>query len=421
MSTAAEPFRREHQNVENADVIVIGGGPAGLAAALELKARGVARVMILDREPALGGAIRHCLHSPFGMREFGRVYFGPAYAQRLQRQAQDAGVDIRTGHSVVELGQDGTLLVTSALGVKTLKARRIVLATGAREKPRSVRLLPGDRPVGVITTGTLQSYVAFHGIMPFRRPLVIGSELVSFSALLTCLTHSARPVAMIEPEPYPLARSPFRWFPRLVGVPFHCGAAVTDIRGRGRVEEADIRLADGRILTVQCDGILLTGRFTPEAALLNASPMDVAAGSAGPLTDQDGRMANPLFFAGGNVLRAVETGGWAFREGRRVGAAVADDLAREPCNAPALPVTFTDPLKLVVPAILRPGGLERPAFRDFQLRFTRRVQGRLSLHLGGTEVWSKTGLWLPERRVLVPIPRAAFAASQVVFYFRETN
>ncbi len=420
MSTL-KPFQQMHETVPDADVIVVGGGPAGVAAALELKARGVAHVTILEREPALGGAPRHCTHSPFGMREFGRVYFGPAYARRLQRQAKDAGVDIRTGYSVVELGQDGTLQVTSARGVETLKARRIVLATGAREKPRSARLLPGDRPVGVITTGTLQSYAAFHGIMPFRRPLIVGSELVSFSALLTCLTHGARPVAMIEPEPEPLARSFFRWFPRLVGVTFHCRATLVDIRGSGRVEEADIRLADGRILTVTCDGVLLTGRFTPEAALLNASPVDVAAGSDGPMIDQDGRMANPIFFAGGNVLRAVETGGWSFREGRRVGAAIADDLAREPCNAKAVPVTFADPLKLAVPTMVRPEGLDRPAFRDFQLRFTRRVQGRLSLHLDGTEVWSKSGLWLPERRVLVPIPRAAFEASQIAFHFREGN
>ncbi len=84
-----------------------------------------------------------------------------------------------------------------------------MLATGAREKTRSARLLPGDRPVGIVTTGTLQSYVAFHGLMPFLRPLIIGSELVSYSALLTCLTHGARPAAMIEPETQPLTRAFF--------------------------------------------------------------------------------------------------------------------------------------------------------------------------------------------------------------------
>jgi len=419
--SANESIGRPYENDRDADVIVIGGGPAGVAAALEMKEHGVARVTIVEREPVLGGAPRHCAHSPFGMREFGRIYFGPAYARRLQQQARDAGIDIRTGHSVVELGQDGTLLVTSARGVERLKGRRIVLATGAREKTRSARLLPGDRPVGIVTTGTLQSYVAFHGLMPFLRPLIIGSELVSYSALLTCLTHGARPAAMIEPETHPLTRAFFHWFPRLAGVPFLCNAQLTDIRGRGRVEEADVRLSDGRTMTVQCDGVLLSGQFTPEAALLNASPVDVAVGSGGPMVDQDGRMVNPIFFAGGNVLRAVETGGWAFREGRRVGAAVANDLVREPCHSRAVHVSFPEPIKLVVPTMVRQLGLDQATFRDFQLRFARRARGRLSLHLDGREVWSKSGLWLPERRVLVPIPRAAIKAGAIVFNFVETS
>ncbi len=116
--SANESIGRPYENDRDADAIVIGGGPAGVAAALELKEHGVARVTIVEREPVLGGAPRHCAHSPFGMREFGRIYFGPAYARRLQQQARDAGIDIRTGHSVVELGQDGTLLVTSARGVR---------------------------------------------------------------------------------------------------------------------------------------------------------------------------------------------------------------------------------------------------------------------------------------------------------------
>ncbi len=197
------------------DVLVIGGGPSGVAAAIELRRQGAKRVVLLDREPALGGATRHCSHSPFGMLEFGRVYFGAAYGRKLTLEAEKAGIDIRIGHSVVELADNGSVLVASAHGAERIAAQRVIVTTGAREKPRSARLISGDRPLGVVTTGTLQSYLAFHGLLPFRRPLIVGSELVSLSAVLTCLTHGARPVAMIEPRTHALARAPLTWFPTI--------------------------------------------------------------------------------------------------------------------------------------------------------------------------------------------------------------
>ncbi|MCS0504996.1 NAD(P)/FAD-dependent oxidoreductase [Ancylobacter mangrovi] len=403
------------------DVIVVGGGPAGVAAAVELRRRGVERVVLLDREPELGGATRHCSHSPFGMREFGRVYLGAAYGRRLAQEAGQAGVDVRLGHSVVRMLDGGQLEVASARGVETLSARRLMIATGARERPRADRLLPGDRPIGVVTTGTLQAYVAFHGLMPFRRPVILGSELVSLSAVLTCLTHGARPLALLESAPHPLARAPFAWFPRIAGVPFHCGAEVIDIRGVDRVEAVAFRRSDGAVETLACDGVLLTGRFTPESALFRQSPIGVEAGSAGPAIDQDGRTADPVVFASGNILRAVETGGWAFREGRAVGRAIAADLARDAQVAPPVPVTFDPPVKLVVPGLLRRDAGTEPAFRDFQLRFLRRARGRLSLALDGSEVWSGEGTFLPERRILVPIPPGAAEAGAVHVRFREAG
>ncbi len=404
--------------MSDADVIVIGGGPAGVAAATELRRQGVAKVMLLDREPDLGGATRHCSHSPFGMREFGRVYFGAAYGRRLEVEAERHGVDIRTGHSVVKLGDEGSVTITSARGVETLAARRILVTTGAREKPRSARLLTGDRPIGVVTTGTLQSYVAFHGLMPFRRPVIVGSELVSLSAVLTCLTHGARPVAMIEPQPHALARAPLTWFPALMGIPFYKGTEIVDIIGRQRVEAVTIR-RNGQVETLACDGLLLTGQFTPESALLMQSTVGTDVGSAGARIDQHGRCVNPVYFAGGNVLRAVETGGWAFREGRAVGKALAVDLAGSEPADEIVPVSFDDPVKLVVPNMLRRGGGKSPAFADFQLRFLRRARGRLSLELDGRKVWDRRGHWMPERRILVPIPASAPETAHIHFRFEE--
>ncbi len=404
--------------MSDADVIIVGGGPAGVAAALELRRAGVPRVMLLDREPELGGATRHCSHSPFGMREFGRIYLGAAYGRRLTAEARRAGVDIRTGHSVVRLQPGGRLDVTAPEGVGTFRASRILVATGAREQPRSARLISGDRPVGVVTTGTLQAYVAFHGLMPFKRPLIIGSELVSLSAVLTCLGHGARPVAMADSEPRALAPAPFNWFPRLVGLPFHRATDLVDIRGTGRVEAATLRHANGREEPVACDGVLLTGRFTPESALFLQSALGVDRGSAGPAVDQDGRTHDPHCFAAGNLLRAVETGGWSFREGRAVGRAIARDLAGEPCATTTVAVGFDGPIKLVVPSLLR-ATRHAPALADFQLRVTRSARGRLALEIDGREVWSLRRHFLPERRILVPIPPAAFSADSVHFRLRE--
>ncbi len=400
----------------DADVIVIGGGPAGVAAAIELRRQGVDQVVLLDREAQLGGATRHCSHSPFGMREFGRVYFGAAYGQRLEREAQRAGIDVRMGHSVAQLGDGGEIKVTSAAGVSNLRGRRILLATGARERSRSSQLVPGDRPLGIVTTGALQAFVAFHGLMPFRRPLIVGSELVSLSAVMTCLTHGARPVAVIEQNPQALVRAPLGLFPAMMGIPMLRDTTIIDILGRSRVQQVVVGQGENH-RTFDCDGVLFTGRFMPEAALILQYGIALDQGSFGPAIDQHGRTRNPGIFAAGNVLRAIETGGWCFREGRAIAASLAVDLRNDPdCSTP-LVVTHDDPIKLVTPSLLRAAGPGRRALDHFQLRFQRRARGTLSLNIDGRPVWNRAGAWYPERRVLVPMPGEAQDASQVHFSF----
>src|ERR1700757_216076 len=152
------------------DVAIIGGGPAGVAAAVALRARGVARVVILEREASLGGVPRHCGHPPFGMHEFGQVMSGPAYARRLAAAASAAGVEILCAHSVVALRSGGVLDVATPEGRVEIRALRVLLATGAREAPRAARLIGGDRPLAVLNTGALQASVYLRSKIPFRRP-----------------------------------------------------------------------------------------------------------------------------------------------------------------------------------------------------------------------------------------------------------
>jgi len=402
----------------NSDVIVIGGGPSGVAAAIAMRKAGVGKITLLEREQHLGGATRHCSHSPFGMLEFGRIYFGLAYGKRLEKEVEKFDIDVRYGHSVAHLGERGELLVSNHAGLETLTGKRILVTTGVRETTRAARMVTGDRPVGVLTTGSLQSYVAFHNMMPFKRPVIVGSELVTLSAIWTCLGHGARPVAVLEPRSHALVGAPLNWFPTMIGIPFHRGAEIVDIVGRGRVEAVKIRRGAG-IETLECDGVLFSGQFTPEASLFETSGLAVDWGSAGPAVDQDGRCENPYYFAAGNILRAVETGGWAFREGRSVGRALAEDIQRDPSSAVPVKVTYDEPIKLVVPNLIRSGALLAGGLKDFQLRFVRRAQGTLSLQIDGREVWRRRAGWRPENRITVPRPERVANAQSVHFYFRE--
>jgi NADPH-dependent 2,4-dienoyl-CoA reductase/sulfur reductase-like enzyme len=392
------------------DVAIVGGGPAGLGAALSLRHHGVARVLVLEREEAAGGVPRHCGHPPFGMREFGRVLAGPAYARRLVERAVAAGVEIRCEHSVVGVQPGGGLLLATPDGPATLAAGRAVLATGVRESSRHARLLSGDRPLGVLTTGALQAMVHLKGIVPFRRPVIVGTELVSLSALLTCRRAGIRPAAVVEAHRGPTARPVLALFPRLLGVPVHYGTEIAAIHGRSRVDGVTLRTAGRAPLELACDGVLLTGRFTPEATLVRPSHLELDTASGGPAVDQYGRCSDPTWYAAGNLLRPVETAGWCHREGQRIGTFVARDLAGElPAAQPSLPVMRGRGVKLAVPQRLCPGAAGYGS-DPLQLRVSEPVTGELRLAVGGRTVWRRRLAALPERRILVPLAGVALPA-----------
>ena len=389
---------------EDCDVAIVGGGPSGLSLATGLRRLGVERVVVLERDQEAGGVPRHCGHYPFGVREFHRLMKGPDYARRHVAAAEAAGVDIRTGVTVTALGDGARLSLSSHDGVGELQARRVALCAGARESSRAQRLIGGSRPRGVISTGALQAFVYLEGLKPFHRPVVLGTELVSFSALLTCRHAGIRPAAMIEACDRITVPTLSRALPLVLGIPVILGASVNRILGRGGVEGVEIVCADGTTRVIEADGVICSGLFRPESALLRAGHLAVDPATGGPVIDQYGRASDPTYFCAGNLLRPIETSAWCAREGRETARRIARDLA---ASSPASTSTTRvraahEAIRYVLPQRLSDS--DAPvAMEHLQMRLDRPARGRLQMLADGREIWSRPIDSLPERRLLAPL------------------
>jgi thioredoxin reductase len=380
-------------------VVIVGGGPAGLTAARVLHAAGLRDVLVLERSEHAGGLPRSCGHPGFGLLDLGRMLTGPAYARRLVEKAQ--GVEIATGATVLGLAPGGVLTVSTASGVQRIESRVVLLATGIRETPRSARLVSGTRPWGVTTTGALQDMVYLGAMRPFTRPVIVGTELVSFSALLTCRHAGIRPVAMLEEGKRITARRPADLLARAAfGVPVLTATRLCEIIGTERVEGVVVECA-GCMKAIACDGVVFTGRFTPEATLVRASHLTVDLLTGGPSIDTFWRCTDPRFFAAGNMIRPVEHSGAAAAEGRRAAEAILRALdGGLPDPAEAVPVAAAGALRYVYPQRVIPTG------QDITLlaRAARAHNGWFRLLADDQEVARRRVSALSERRLTLRVP-----------------
>lgn len=402
------------------DVLILGAGPAGLAAGAELKRLGIRDVVVLEREQSAGGVPRHCGHTGFGWKEFRRVLTGPSYAQRLVNAA--AGIDVRTGSTALALEDGGRVRIATAHGVETIAGRHVLLALGTRETPRSARLISGTRPWGVFTTGALQQLVYLARVVPCKRAVIVGTELVSFSNLMTMRHAGIKPVAMIEESERILAPHPGAWIARLAfGARVLTRTRVVAIHGSGRVTGVEVE-RDGVRETLACDGIVFSGRFVPETAIVRPSHLEIDPATGGPIVDQYGRCSDPIFFAAGNVLRPVEASWTAWEEGRAVAHAIAASLhGALPLAAASVSLEAHASVRYVCPQrIASPAPL--PAALPFNLRVAQPGRGRLRVRSGKHELWGQERHLLPERRILIPLdPKNLEGTGNLVVDFDDSN
>jgi thioredoxin reductase len=377
----------------DADVLVVGAGPAGLTAAAELRRLGVRRVLVADREAVPGGVPRHSQHTGYGLRDLHRVLSGPAYARVLADTATQAGAELRAACTVTDLraGGDGlSAVLTSAAGIEEVRPAAVLLATGCRERPRAARLVPGDRPSGVLTTGELQQRVYLAGERLAGRALVVGAEHVSFSAAVTLAHAGARVIALVTGERQHQSYAAFKLGAALRWrVPVWTSTAVTRVTGAGgRLAAVDVaEVGSGRTRTVACEWLVFTGDWIPDHVLARTAGVPLDSGTLGPAIDTGMATSAPGVFAAGNLVHAAETADVAALSGRHAARQIAAYLAGPPAHRTSLaqgpspvPVVAEPPLRWISPnaigadAVLPPLG--RFAIRAAEFRERARLEAR---------------------------------------------
>lgn len=347
----------------NYQVVVVGGGPAGLAAACSAREAGAERVLVLERDKEPGGILNQCIHNGFGLHYFKEELTGPEYAGRFIQRASELGVEILLDTMVLSVEEDHTVRAVNCRdGLLEIQAGAVVLAMGCRERTRGAIAIPGDRPAGIFTAGTAQRYINIEGWMVGRRVVILGSGDIGLIMARRMTLEGANVLACVELMPYSngLNRNIVQCL-KDYGIPLYLSHTITNIVGRERVEQvvvsevgADRRPIPGTEIKFDCDTVLLSVGLIPENELTRAAGIPIDSRTSGAVVFENMETVTPGIFSCGNVVHVHDLVDFVTAESRRAGAAAARYAAAGQ-SSPALSclevqngagVTYTVPQKI---------------------------------------------------------------------------
>ena len=315
-----------------ADLVIIGGGPAGMAAAIAAHEAGVRDILILERDDALGGILRQCIHNGFGLHRFGEELTGPEYAYRYETEVKKLGIPYMLDTMVIDLSPDKVVTAMNREhGIFTVEAKTVVLAMGCRERPKGALNIAGTRPAGIYTAGTAQKFVNMKGYMPGKRVVILGSGDIGLIMARRMTLEGAKVEAVCELMPYSggLARNIEQCLNDF-NIPLKLSHTVVNVHGKDRVEGVTIARVDERRRPIEdteeyipCDTLLLSCGLIPENELTKSAGIALSRVTNGATVDGERETEIPGVFACGNVLHVHDLVDYVSEEAVIAGRAAA--------------------------------------------------------------------------------------------------
>jgi NADPH-dependent 2,4-dienoyl-CoA reductase/sulfur reductase-like enzyme/CxxC motif-containing protein len=375
---------------------VIGGGPAGLSAALAAWEEGVRHIVIIEREKRLGGILLQCIHNGFGLQYFEEDLTGPEYATRLIGELSGKSVTVLLDTSVISLSPERTIVACSSKdGLVRIDSTAIILAMGCRERTRGALCIPGSRPSGVFTAGLAQRYMNIDGFLPGRRVVVLGSGDIGMIMARRLTLEGACVAGVYEVQPFPggLTRNIVQCLEDY-DIPLYLGQTVTKIHGQKRVSGVSVAEVDSsgtplysRERFVSCDTLLLSAGLIPENELTREAGIEIDRTTGGPVVTEDCETSVPGIFACGNVLHVHDLVDHVSVESETAGRAAARFISEGGFQPRNIPLTHDSVFRYVVPH--RVSGK-----KDVDVYFrVRQPLRNVRLSFSGTEILRKPYVW----------------------------